>query len=448
MKRWNWLVPGGLLLLGLVLFFPVTRAQGDKPSKGDKCKSCHLKKNPGLVGQWKKSKHAKNDVSCIDCHQADRGDKDGFKHYGVLVATLVTPKDCAKCHADEAKQVQASYHATAGQILASKDAYLAHAAGGHPAAMAGCESCHGTKVKIDPKSPNKLSRDSWPNSGVGRLNPDGSKGSCTACHVRHRFSKAQVRRPEVCGKCHLGPDHPQKEIYEESKHGIAYRANIGEMNMKSDKWVVGVNYSAAPTCATCHMSATRKQKVTHDVGRRISWTLRPPVSRMKKNWKKKRANMKDVCKACHSKQWVNGHYRQFDGLVQLYNKKFAIPAGRVMKLIKKRKLLKRKAAFGNKIEWTYWEIWHHEGRRARHGAAMMGPDYTWWHGIYEVAQHFYFKFIPQARKLKDPKVNALLDKILKDPMHSWLTRPTADIKKDIRSGKLQKLYKGFYKPGK
>jgi hypothetical protein len=29
---------------------------------------------------------------------------------------------------------------------------------------------------------------------------------------------------------------------------------------------------------------------------------------------------------------------------------------------------------------------HHEGRRARHGAAMMGADYTQWHGFYEVAQ--------------------------------------------------------------
>jgi hypothetical protein len=28
--------------------------------------------------------------------------------------------------------------------------------------------------------------------------------------------------------------------------------------------------------------------------------------------------------------------------------------------------------------------WHHEGRRFRHGAEMMGADYTQWHGIWEV----------------------------------------------------------------
>ena len=50
------------------------------------------------------------------------------------------------------------------------------------------------------------------------------------------------------------------------------------MNLDSDKWIAGVDYSAAPTCATCHMSAGLNQPKTHDVGDRISWTLRPPIS--------------------------------------------------------------------------------------------------------------------------------------------------------------------------
>jgi hypothetical protein len=29
---------------------------------------------------------------------------------------------------------------------------------------------------------------------------------------------------------------------------------------------------------------------------------------------------------------------------------------------------------------------------------MSGPDYTWWHGMYEVAQHTYFKWIPEMRE--------------------------------------------------
>ncbi len=89
---------------------------------------------------------------------------------------------------------------------------------------------------------------------------------------------AQARNPENCGKCHMGPDHPQIEIYNESKHGIAFRANRDKMNMSNDKWIAGQDYNAAPTCATCHMSATAKQPVTHDVGLRISWNNRPPKS--------------------------------------------------------------------------------------------------------------------------------------------------------------------------
>ncbi len=35
-------------------------------------------------------------------------------------------------------------------------------------------------------------------------------------------------------------------------------------------------------------------------------------------------------------------------------------------------------------------------------------------------------------------------KVMKDPMHAWFTRPTADIKKDIREGKMELLYEKFY----
>lgn len=431
-----------------ILALPVaTLAAEDTGILAGKCMTCHKEKTPGIYKQWYASKHSQHRVTCLDCHKAAQQDADAFLHEGAYIATLVTPKDCGRCHEKETKEVDNSYHATAGLILESKDAYLAHAAGGHPAAIAGCESCHGSKVKIDPASPNKLDAKSWPNSGIGRLNPDGSKGACTACHTRHAFSKAQARRPEACSKCHLGPDHPQKEVYEESKHGNTYFTHIDQMNLKADRWVVGVDYYAAPTCATCHMSATNTLPVSHDVGQRISWTLRPPVSKMKKNWQKKRATMKQVCAACHTKTMYDGHYAQMDGVVNLYNDKYAKPAGEIMGMIKKKGLLKNKAAFSNKIEWIYWELWHHEGRRARHGAAMMGPDYTWWHGIYEVAQHFYFKLLPEARKYNDADVNAYIDTLItSDPMHNWLSRPTPDIKKDIRAGKLQQLYQGMFKP--
>jgi hypothetical protein len=193
------------------------------------------------------------------------------------------------------------------------------------------------------------------------------------------------------------------------------------------------------------MSATPAMKATHDVGQRISWTLRPEVSKMKDDWEVKRKNMKNVCSSCHGRAFVDGHFYQYDATVKLYNEKFAKPAGEIMRLVRENKLLANPASFSNEIEWTYWELWHHEGRRARHGASMMGPDYTWWHGMYEVAQHFYFKLLPEAREFENQQVNAYIDNLIaNDPMHSWLIVETGKLKGDIRSGKMQEIYKRLY----
>ncbi|MDD5366721.1 MAG: multiheme c-type cytochrome [Gallionellaceae bacterium] len=397
---------------------------------GAKCVKCHTDESPGLVAEWKKSAHYGKDVDCYDCHKAKAGDKDAYKHHKALIRTVISPKNCATCHEKEVAQQQPSHHAKAGMILASLDNLMGEVIGGPAAVNAGCRQCHGANVTLDEKG--MPTPETWPNTGIGRLNVDGSRGSCSACHGRHRFSAAQARQPETCGKCHLGPDHPQKEVYEESKHGIMYKAFEKEMNLDSKKWVVGMDYSAAPTCATCHMGATREQAVTHDVGERISWTLRPPIStklnmiRLENGdefdqpegkplpkigdeakgskvksiltWDKRRDKMKDVCIACHTDRQVNGHYQQFDNVVELYNDKFAKPIAAMMGELKDAGYITA-APFDEKIEWTWWEIWHHEGRVARHGAAMMGPDYTWWHGIYEVAQHTYFKWIPEMKEV-------------------------------------------------
>jgi hydroxylamine dehydrogenase len=138
------------------------------------------------------------------------------------------------------------------------------------------------------------------------------------------------------------------------------------MNLDSKSWVVGKDYSAAPTCATCHMSATRDQKITHDVGDRISYTLRPVVSFKLENWEKRRAAMQDVCSSCHATGWVENFYKQYEGTVDLYNEKFAKPAKAIMeKLYASGKLTK--TPFDEKIEWTYYELWHHQGPACPHG---------------------------------------------------------------------------------
>ncbi len=420
------------------------------------CIACHKEHSPALYQQWGQSKHFRGNVGCFECHSATEGEPDAFTHYGQTIAVLVTPKDCSRCHAREVEEFAASRHSKAARILGSLDNVLAEvvegnhgmksAANAHgvsAAAVNGCWQCHGTEVKVLPGG--KLDAATWPNSGIGRINPDGSEGSCMACHARHSFSAAQARYPDTCGKCHLGPDHPQKEIYEESKHGANFFANINHMNLDNAKWVVGEDYFNAPTCATCHMSATRKQPVTHDVGLRISWNNRPEVSirpevadaRMglpggKVPWQTRRANMVDVCINCHDAQWISNFYTQYDSLIELYNTKFGEPGKDLYSLAKP---LLSPVQFGNQVDWTWYEIWHHEGRRARHGASMMAPDYTHWHGTYEVAKKFYSEFIPQltdlAEKFRadaDPArlkaaeaLRARLDQVLAGDDHKWFT---------------------------
>ncbi len=442
------------------------------------CIECHKMQSKVIYEQWGDSKHFRGNIGCFECHKAEREDKDAYDHYGKVIATIVSPKDCARCHEKEVEQFVSSHHAKAARILGSLDNVLAEVVEGNndfitpmfpmgvsAAAVNGCWQCHGSEVKVMPDG--KLDPATWPNSGIGRINPDGSEGSCSACHSRHAFSVEQVRNPENCGKCHMGPDHPQIEIYNESKHGVAFRANIDKMNMDSPKWVVGEDYSAAPTCATCHMSATKDQPVTHDVGMRISWNNRPAVSVRPEvadakmglpgkdvSWEQRRDNMENVCLNCHNQNYVDAFYTQYDGLLDLYHEKFANPGLELMALAKP---LLKPVEFGNKIDWTWYEIWHHEGRRARHGVSMMGPDITHWHGTYEVAKHFYTKFIPELEELiEDGKASgdatkeaaavaleAKLEEVLKSNNHRWFNGEMDEKEKAERKKRMEEFQERY-----
>jgi len=476
------------------------------PASSRACVECHEQSTPAIIDHWKGSKHAMTGVGCLECHQAHPEDADAFDHYGETVATIVTPRDCSHCHQQVYDEFSRSHHAAGGNILASLDNFLAETVegsrvpfqphsptpgrnvmqvNGMSSAFVGCQQCHGSKVALqgtdgsritmDELAPDengrptnldavgliaqtddgrpKLHASTWPNTGIGRLNLDGSRGSCSACHSRHDFSPRRARQPENCGKCHLGPDHPQKEIYEESKHGIAYRDLRDQMNLDGEDWILGEDYSAAPTCASCHMSGNTRNggRITHDPGERISWTNRPPISLvmdtdingkvikstdaderrelLHDSWQDKRQRMRNACMHCHTQGYVDGFYEQYDDFVVLYNEKFAKPGKAIVDSLLANGL-RSATQFDEEIEWTWFYLWHHEGRRARHGASMMAPDYAHWHGMYEVSERFYMELIPQAREMADHAieegneaagnaVNAVIDEILARPEHRW-----------------------------
>lgn len=462
MKRYVHLLTG-LFALGFCQSAGAAKVQLD-PSNwgaegGKDCVECHEKSSTGLAQQWHDSEHAKAGVNCLDCHRADPLDVDAITHEEVVIATVVSPKDCGRCHETEYQEQKGSVHANAVGLIERRMPAMAENLGGPAIIAAGCAQCHGAVVKVN--GDGSLAPGSWPNSGIGRINPDGSKGSCSSCHGRHLFSKAQAREPSACVRCHSGPDSPDKEVFEASKHGMNFAAHRDKMNLHSETWIAGKDYSSAPTCVSCHMGAAGKMPSTHDVGLRDAWNLNSVVSEkqhlvifedgdkldlpasqpaprrgteMSKSDgtlgkvkavaspERRRKAMTVVCLECHGKGFVKDFMGQFDDVVELYNSKFGQPAQALMGELYRRKLISP-APFDDPIEFTYWELWHDEGARARHGAAMASANHTWWEGMYVVARNFYGKFLPQVRAIAGPDADALIAQYVSGDGHQWLKHP-------------------------
>lgn len=376
------------------------------------CLGCHTKNNPALVASWHTSSHAEHGVGCYECHKATPDDPDVLHHYNdSMISVIVSPKDCGNCHPTETAQFVDSIHAKAGKMLGSLDNYLGEVVEGVSASISGCQQCHGSEINVEE---GKLSAETWPNFGIGRINPDGTTGACSACHARHDFTRIQARTPEACSKCHRGPDHPQKEVYEESDHYITYISHQHKMNLNAPVWIVGIDYTAAPTCATCHVAATLNQPRTHNIGLRLSWNNRTEISFKTAHWNRKRIAMQDVCYSCHNPNYVSNFYKQYDAGIELYNEKFARPAKDIMDKLQERNVIDP-TPFNEEIEWTYYSLWHHEGRKARNGLAMMGPNYVQWEGFKNLARRFYLDFISEAERL----LPGVTKEIMARPEHKW-----------------------------
>jgi predicted heme/steroid binding protein len=396
---WRWGFP--------VRLIPETRAG---VISGATCIACHREITPGIYHDWQGSVHAKAEVNCYKCHQTNKeGNLFSAAHLENdprPISVVVTPKRCSGCHPTEANQYAKSKHAHTYEIMWRIDYWLNDGMNNAIERTSGCYACHGTVVKVDQGKPVP---GSWPNVGVGRKNPDNSLGSCSSCHTRHTFSIVEARRPEACDQCHLGPDHPQIEIYNESKHGTIYHAEGAFWNWSPDdrRWQAGRDYRA-PTCATCHMSAAIGVPGTHDVTERLSWELQAPLTVRPSefapfpattDWRSERERMKKVCLQCHAPTWVDAHFFNLDQVVDNYNNTYFRPIREAVDALYTDGLLSKSSYFDEALEWEFYEFWHHEGRRARMGAAMMAPDYAWWHGFYEL-KHRFVRINQQVERLQ------------------------------------------------
>ena len=141
---------------------PVQTLQGE--FKGEDCVMCHSSVTPGIVNDWRASRHAnpgagKQPVYCPACH--------GSNHQALH---MPTPKICAQCHEQRVAQfMDEERYGFPSHALAMERAVDAkHFADKPKAEVAACLQCHSVATK------------------------------CDSCHTRHRFSAAEARRPEAC----------------------------------------------------------------------------------------------------------------------------------------------------------------------------------------------------------------------------------------------------------
>jgi mono/diheme cytochrome c family protein len=441
------------------------------PISGDTeaCLGCHESVTPGIVGDWRTSRHANITpetalkkpaierrvtsesfdkglksyaVGCYECHsQNPKLHSDNFEHNGYRINVVVTPNDCKTCHPTEIKQYAQNImsHAygnlnnnpvyrdlvdSVNGIQSFKDMKTALTAPDMETDADSCFYCHGTSIKVK----GMKTRDTvmggmgfpvlsgWPNSGVGRLNPDGTKGSCTSCHTRHAFSIEMARKPSTCSECHKGPDVPAYKVYEVSKHGNIYSSLSKKWDFEAVPWTVGRDFTA-PTCATCHTSliVTAEGEIvaerSHQMNDRSAWRLfgiyshahpkSPDTTIIRNNaglplpteltgepatdylidakeQEKRRGNMQRICLTCHSDGWIKGQYARFENTINNTNQSTLTATKILLTAWDKgaaKGLAQNDSIFNEAIEKKWAEHWLFFANSTRFASAMAGADY-------------------------------------------------------------------------
>ena len=145
----------GWILSLVIVGWAAGATSGAEPPISDDtetCIECHLTYNPGIVEDWRRSRHAmitpaeglKRDkqsrrlsvekvpenlsdvvVGCAECHTMNPDThKDTFDHEAFPVHVVVTPKDCAVCHAEEDFQYSMNLMAHARGNLIENPVYM------------------------------------------------------------------------------------------------------------------------------------------------------------------------------------------------------------------------------------------------------------------------------------------------------------------------------------
>ncbi len=312
------------------------------------CLGCHSTRMPKLVEAWEHSTHAKNGVGCYECHKAEKGDPTSKQgHFSYNVQLPVSAAHCGFCHQEEYEQFAVSRHATAIDLIKSMPMKESN-----PELFEiSCASCHGSVVNM---KKGKAVDATWPNQGIGRKNPDGSLGSCAACHGYHNDSLAHARDIQTCARCHDNDFSPAMRSWSRSAHAINSTKNVEDVDLTKKHINLTEDAVMKPNCQTCHVSApTKNGKATHNISARISWNLKAIKAHHTDDWGTKRLEMQKSCRNCHASTQIEQYYRKFDAAVVATNH-----------------IVDKKI----KPDAPIWEVMplHHSLKAFRIGAAMLG----------------------------------------------------------------------------
>jgi hydroxylamine dehydrogenase len=344
-----------------------------------KCAECHVQQQYSVVHEYEMSVHAQKGINCLDCHKPAEGQQKK-DHHGFVVSTKLTAGNCRSCHEPIYQEFLRSRHAAPSWAAVYGEAAL------RPEQVAFAEQFQPGGTRRPPHPLTAIEGPSATTSGcaqchaVGKPNDDGTIGTCTACHTRHTSSVAIARLPTTCGQCHLGPDHSQLEIYEESKHGVMFHAQEKLLNLEAPPKTLSTRDMFVPTCATCHMSGLNGQKVTHDPSDRLSYYLADPITKPRPNKDRAQIAMKQLCVQCHTPALVDRVYVDAEKVVASTNAKVQT-ASDIMAGLRNDGVLSG-PPFTQPIDFIYFDLWHYDGRTSKHGAFMGGADFVQWHGSY------------------------------------------------------------------
>ncbi len=459
-----------VMFLVVSVWFSIGLAQEPNSDATEGCLGCHMSIHPGIVADWQNSRHARvtparalekeelarrvsadsipehlmtTTVGCAECHTMNpEKHLDTFEHADYQVHAVVTPEDCASCHPVEKGQYEKNimsyahinltnnpvYHSLLTSINGIQNFDGAKISLKDPDELTNFESClycHGTEVMVEGMSTRETVLgemefpvlSGWPNQGVGRINPDGSMGSCAACHTRHQFSIEMARKPYTCSECHKGPDVPAYKVYQVSKHGNMFASISKDWDFEGVPWVVGEDFTA-PTCAACHVSLIADPEGdviaerTHQMNDRIWWRIvgviyshphpKSPNTAIIRNkaglsmpteltgepaseylideeeMAVRQERMRNVCLSCHSTQWVDNQFARFENTIRTTDEMTLTATKILMTAWEKgaaQGLPQGANIFDEAIEKKWVEQWLFYANATRYASAMAGADY-------------------------------------------------------------------------